>query len=141
MTLTSESKLELRSSLNECRRPSNEPQYCLYISLSLTNEPYLFVALVNTRRTAFGSVLGAGVLVLVQLHSVKTTSEFSARVSTYGMWWLILLSPSFLPFLLARTRNYSSLSYFLSSFHLIRLRSSSCSPRVLRRATLRSILA
>jgi len=30
---------------------------------------------------------------------------------------LILLSPSFFPFLLARTRNYSSLSYFLSSFH------------------------
>lgn len=110
--------------------------------LSLTNRPYLFVALVNARRTASGSVLGAVVPRPVQPYSTSTTSGFSARVSTHGMWWLILLSPSFLPFLLARTRNYSTLSYFLSSFRTtFRLRSSSCSPRLLRRATLRSILA
>lgn len=44
--------------------------------------------------------LGASVLASVRVYP---TSGFSARVSTRGMWWLILLSPSFLPF--PRTRK------------------------------------
>jgi len=109
---------------------------------SLSHERAVFVALVNVRRTAFDLVLGAVALMPVQPYLTSSTSGFSARVSTHGMWWLILLSPSFLPSLLARARNYSSLSYFLSSFRSVfRLRFSSCTPRVLRRVTLRSILA
>jgi len=51
----------------------------------------------------------------VQLYSMST-GGFSSRVSTHGMWWAHFPFSFVLPFP-PRTRNYSSLSYFLSSFH------------------------
>lgn len=104
--------------------------------------PSTFLSLLRTGRISLSRLWMPGEQPLVPLsvrayprrcnRTQSTANGFSARVSTHGMWCLIFLSPSFLPFLLARTRNYSSLSYFLS-FHSVRLRSPSYSSRVARR--------
>lgn len=135
MTLTSfrTQESELRSSFTSAgvRRMNFST---LQPSLAL----YLFVALVKARRTAFGPVLGATVLMPVQPYSMST---ISARVSTHGVWRFSFLLRFFLSFSLTRGITVPSPIFYHPFARLSACALRHASPRVLRRATLRSILA